>query len=103
MTDLLEDVIRNVVLSKVRQHGLELALVPALGDTGSHVEVVTRYSEKVLAFVDTVGKVVGEGAVLSYHLGVGLAVVTPGKCVSVVVSPGLVVVVEDGSLVVSTS
>lgn len=49
MANIVEDFVRKTGLTEVRQHRLEFALVPALSDTGRHVEILTRDGEQVLA------------------------------------------------------
>lgn len=64
VTNVVEDVVRNVRLAEVVQHCVKFALVPALGDTSSDIEVVTRDSEEVLSLSGSRGKVVCEVASL---------------------------------------
>lgn len=58
MADVVEYIITETGLAEVRQHGLELALVPALGDTSCDIENGTGSGKQVLTLAGTVGNIV---------------------------------------------
>jgi hypothetical protein len=103
VTDVVENIIGNVGSTKVWQHGLELALVPALGDTSSDIENIARGSEEVLSLVgsrrDIMLKLASVGS-----LGSGLSNrIVPNQSTSAVVGAGSVVVVENRSLILGSN
>jgi len=99
MTNIVEDSVGDVRLSKVVQHWWELALVPALGDGSSDVEVSPRCGEEVLALADTRRDVMFKSASVGANSGSLSNGIIPDQWTSTMVGTSSVVVVEDCSLI----
>lgn len=94
MTNLMEDVIGNIVLAKMWHHGLQLALVPAFGNASSDVERVAGDSEEVLSLVDVTEKVgVREDAHFRRSPGTSFTLGIPDKWCGIVVGTRSVMMV----------
>lgn len=95
MTDIVEDIVGDVCLAEVRQHGRELALVPTLSNAGSNIERVARNGEKVLSLTGSVRDVMLEPASLGSKGGGLSTSVIPDQRSSVVVGTGTVVMKQN--------
>lgn len=73
MSDAVENTLRDVGRTPVRGHSLELALVPAFGDTSSHIERVAGDGEEILALASTIRNVVIKYALLCGEESVSFA------------------------------
>jgi hypothetical protein len=100
MTDLVEDFIREISIAEVRHHWRELALIPALRNTGGDVESVPRDGEKILTLVGTGRNVMRKCAPLCGDASIGLTSCVPSQGLSAVIGTSGVVVVEDSCLIV---
>jgi hypothetical protein len=102
MANVVEDIVRNVCSAEVRQHSLELSLVPALSNTGRDIEDSTRSSEKVLSLIGSRRDVVLELASVG-SLGSSLSNgIIPNQWAGIVVSASSIVVIENCSLVLGS-
>jgi hypothetical protein len=100
VANIVEHIVGNTGLTEVRQHRLELALIPALSDAGSDVEVLTGDSEQILALTGASRNVMSEVAGVGGLSGsVGNSLV-PDQWSSIVVGTSSVVMVKDGILVI---
>ena len=99
MPDVVENIIRDVGCTEVRQHRLEFALVPALSNTSSDIEVVARGGEEVLALTCSLRDEMLEIASVGSDGGSCSNGIVPNQWSSVVVSTSGVVVVENCILV----
>lgn len=101
--DIVEDIVRKAGLAEIRQHCLELALIPALSDASRNVEVLTRDGEQILALTgasrNIMCEVTGSGG-LSGSVGNSLV---PDQGSRAVVGTSSVVVVKDRILVVRSN
>lgn len=91
MTDVVENIVIKTELAEMGQHGLELALVPALSDTSSDIENGTRSREKVLALAGAIRDVVCEITGVGGDSGSVSNGSIPHQRLSTMVGAGLVV------------
>jgi len=103
VADIVENIVGNVGLAEIWQHRLKLALIPALSDTGRHVEVLTGDGEQILALTGASRNVMSEVAsVGGLSSSVGNSLV-PDQRSGTVVGTSSVVVVKDRILVVRSN
>lgn len=99
MADLGENAVRNASLAEVIDHGRELVLVPALGDTSCDIEDSAGGGEKVLALTCVRGNIMLEPAGFGCDSSSCSDSVVPDQGSRTVISASLVVMEKDRILI----
>lgn len=99
----MEYIIGNIISAKVRHHRLELALVPAGGNTGSDIESVTGNGEEILTLTSAIRDVVLESTLFSGDASISLTIRVPCQWCSVMIGTCSVVMIKDCGLVFRSS